>query len=135
MTAIAQPRIVHANEALHICQPLPLTIASTTVLTPADHPIARDTHVPIVAANTDDQGVTTITWPKLMDATKTSPICQNLIKLIQTGLPEEMKDWPKELTSYFPYRRDLMETEGLIRCGGGTFIPADLRQEAINILH
>ena len=70
-----------------------------------------------------------------MDATKASPICQKLVKLIQTGLPEEKKDCPEELTSYVPYRRYLTESEGVIRCGNRTVIPAELRPEALNILH
>ena len=80
---------MNATEALPICQPLTLTIASTTALIPADHPIARETLAPIIAANAADQGVSTITWPKLVITTKASPIWQKLIKLIQTGLPKD----------------------------------------------
>ena len=76
-----------------------------------------------------------ITWPRLLTATKGSPICQRLIKLIRAGLPEDKVAWPEELTPYFPYRRHLMETEGVIRCGDRTVIPPDLRPQALDILH
>ena len=54
---------------------------------------------------------------------------------MHTRLPEDKKDWPEEITSYFPYRRYLRETEGAIKCGNRTVIPANLRQEALNIIH
>ena len=103
--------------------------ASFTALPPAEHPAAWEALTLIVAANA------AITRPRIVDSTKASPICQKLGQLIQTGLPEQKKDWPEELTSYVPYRRYLTESERVIKCGNRTVIPADSRQEALNILH
>ena len=62
-----------------------LTVASLAVLLPADHLAARETLTPINAA---DQGVTAVTKPKFVDATKALPICPTLIKPIRTRLPD-----------------------------------------------
>ena len=61
------------------------TVASLATLLPAEHLAAWEALTPI--ANAAHQGVTAITWPRLVDATMASPNCQNLIKLIRTGLP------------------------------------------------
>ena len=63
--------------------------ASLAALPPAEHLATWEAHTLILAANAADQQVTSITWPRIVDATKASPICQKLIKLIQTKLPEE----------------------------------------------
>ena len=73
--------------------------ASLVALPPAEHPAAWKAFTLIVAANVAHQDLTAITRPRILDATKASPICQKLVKLIQTGLLEEKKDWPEELTS------------------------------------
>ena len=57
------------------------------------------------------------------------------MQLIRAGHPKDKAAWPKELMPYFPYRCQLMETEGAIRCGGRTVIPPDLHPQALNILH
>ena len=50
-------------------------------------------------------------WPRLVDATKASLICQQLIKLTRAGLPEDKTDWPEELTSYFNLCMDFFQVE------------------------
>ena len=103
-----------------------LTVASLAVILPADHLAAWEALTPINAA---DQGVTAITRPKLVDATKAFPICKSLIKPNQTRLPEEKKDWPEQLKPYLSSRRQLTKTEGVIRSGDRTITPANLSQE------
>ena len=65
-------------EALEDGGALTLSIAFLS----AEHLKAGEALTPIVAANAADQGVSAITWPRLLTATKASPICQQLIKLI-----------------------------------------------------
>ena len=109
--------------------------ASLAALPPAEHPTAWKALTIIIAANAADQDLNAITRSRIVDATTASPICRKLVKIIQTGFPEEKKDWPEKLTSYFPNRRYLTEIEGVIGCGNRIVIPADLRQEDLNILH
>ena len=109
-----------------------LTVAFLAALLPADHLADWEALTPI---NAVDQGVTASTRPRLVDATKAFPICQNLIKPIGTRLPEEKKDWPQQLTPYIPSRCNLTETGEVSRSGNRTTIPANLRQEDLHTLH
>ena len=68
-----------------------LTSASFAALLPAEHLVAREACTPKAV----NQGATTITWPKLEEAIKAFPICQQPIKPIRTRLPEELDD-PEE---------------------------------------
>ena len=65
-----------------------LTSASLVALLPAEHLVAKKAFTPKAV----DQGATANTWPRLMDAIKAIPICQQLIKIIRTGIPEELED-------------------------------------------
>ena len=58
--------------------------------------------------------VHTITWPHLQKATAESPIYQNLINMIEQGMPEEKAAWPETLAPYYCYRRQLLVVEGVV---------------------
>ena len=79
--------------------------------------------------------VHTITWPHLQKATAESPIYQNLIKMIEEGMPEEKAAWPETLAPYYCYRRQLLVVEGVVLCGERPLVPPCLRPQVLDILH
>ena len=76
-----------------------------------------------------------ITWHRLQQAVSSSHLCQELLALLRTGLPEDKVDWPPNLVQYFPHRASLITTDGVIMCGERPLIPADLRPEVLEHLH
>ena len=70
-----------------------------------------------------------------MNANKAPPTCQKQVKLIKTGLPEENRDRPEEITNHFPCGRYLTTTERAIKHSKKAAIPANLLPDTQNILH
>ena len=85
--------------------------------------------------STTSAGVRAITWHHLQQATAESPIYQNLIQLIEQGMPEEKTAWPETLTPYFPYRRQLLVVDGVVLCGERPLVPPALRPLVLDVLH
>ena len=67
------------------------------------------------AAAVRDETVQVITWARLQKAVAGSPQCQALLKLLDTGLPEDRASWPETLLPCFLYRNHLIATaDGVI---------------------
>ena len=88
-----------------------------------------------LATSTGQAGPRAITWQRLQQATASSPICQSLTFLIRAGLPPSLQQWPQDLAPYYPYRLNLMVSDGVILYGDRPLIPPDLRQEIMETLH
>ena len=46
-----------------------------------------------------------------------------------------MANWSPDLAQYFPYKANLLATDGVIMCGVRLLIPADLRTKVLEHLH
>ena len=79
--------------------------------------------------------VRALTWPRLKEAVAASPVCQSLLELLDTGLPEDRSDWPELLQPYFPYRHHLVDLDRVILAGERPLIPPSLRPEVLDHLH
>ena len=88
-----------------------------------------------VASLHQQRPVSMVTWSRLQASTAASPLCQKLIKLINSGLPEDKTSWPEELRAYYPFRNHLISTDGVIMCGERPLIPPDLQPEILEHLH
>ena len=86
----------------------------------------------IVAAQTP---IRVLTWERLQEAASSSPIYQHLMKLIVSGLPEDIAEWPDTLRLYHPYRANLLVTDNVILYGDRPLIPLSLRDEVLDHLH
>ena len=86
----------------------------------------------IVAAQTP---IRVITWERLQEAASSSPIYQHLRKLISSGLPEDIAEWPETLRLYHPYRINLLVADDMILYGERPLIPLSLRDEVLDHLH
>ena len=80
-------------------------------------------------------GVRAVTWKVLQEESKKSEICQQLIKMISDGMPEEKESWHRDLWQYYSWRKQLLVMEGVILCGDRPLIPAGLRAQVLDILH
>ena len=96
---------------------------------------ALDCGVVLVHTAAGQAEVRAITWPRLQEAAAASPVYQLLLQLIRAGLPEEKAAWPEALAPYYPYRRHLIETDGVVLCGERPLLPPSLRPQALEILH
>lgn len=67
-------------------------------------------------------------------ATSTDPEMKSLIKMIQEGWPNSIKDC-KEVQSYFTFRDELSVCDGIIMKGTRIVIPKDLRPDILRKLH
>ena len=90
---------------------------------------------PEVASLHQQRPVSVVTWSRLQASTAASPLCQKLIQLLNSGLPEDKASWPEELLAYHPYRKHLISTDGVIMCGERPLIPPDLQPEVLEHLH
>ena len=79
--------------------------------------------------------VRVLTWERLQEAAAHSPLYQELISLIKSGLPEVISDWPGTLHPYFPYRHNLLVMEDVVLYGDRPLIPVSLRPEVMEHLH
>ena len=95
----------------------------------------EEDELPEVASMRQQHPVSVVTWSRLQASTAASPLCQRLIQILNSGLPEEKADWPKELHAYYPFRRHLISTDGVIMCGERPLIPPDLQPEVLEHLH
>ena len=55
---------------------------------------------PEVASLHQQRPVSVVTWSRLQASTAASPLCQKLIQLLNSGLPEDKTGWPVELLAY-----------------------------------
>jgi hypothetical protein len=89
----------------------------------------------VEVAGMRQETVRAVTWPRLQEAVAASPICQELLRLLHAGLPENKADWPATLLPYHPYRSFLIATDGIVMCGERPLVPPDLRLEVMEHLH
>ena len=88
-----------------------------------------------LAAALQQEPVRVVTWARLQKAVSSSPQCQDLLQLLNKGIPEAREDWPENLLPYFPYKQHLIAVDGVILCGERPLIPPDLRLEVVQHLH
>ena len=61
--------------------------------------------------------VRVLTWARLKEATLTSQVCAELMKIIADGPSDDPEAWPESLQAYFPHRHHLTISDGVIMCG------------------
>ena len=91
--------------------------------------------LPMVAGLQQQHPISVVTWSRLQASTAASPLCQKLLQLINSGLPENKASWPSELLTFFPFRGGLISTDGVIMYGERPLIPPDLQPEVLEHLH
>ena len=81
------------------------------------------------------EAVRVVTWARLKEATLTSQVCSELVRMMADGLSDDLEAWPETLRAYFPHRHHLTTSDGVIMCGERPLIPTSLRQEVLEHLH
>ena len=68
-------------------------------------------------------------------STNSNPDFQELLTIIENGMPEERQLMPENLTEFHRLRNDLYAVDGVVIYKGRIIIPPDLREEILESLH
>ena len=76
-----------------------------------------------------------VTWDKVRIVTASDDNMNNLLHLIESGLPESRQEFPEQLCDYFQYREHLHTIDGVIIYKDRVVIPPSLHQDILSALH
>ena len=90
---------------------------------------------PHTAAISSLDTLQTITWDKVRLATSSDDNMNQLVTLIESGMPISREDLPSTLQEYHQYREHLHTVDGVITYRSRIVIPPSLRHDCLTALH
>jgi hypothetical protein len=79
--------------------------------------------------------VSIVTWDRLRAAGQESPLYQDLIAFLRTGVLEDKSAWPENLRPYHAYRHNLQVVDEVVLYADRPLIPVPLRPQILEHLH
>jgi hypothetical protein len=76
-----------------------------------------------------------VTWNRVKLETSSDPIMNQLISILEDGMPEHRHELPPQLREYHQFREDLYTVDGVAMYKDRVVIPPFLRQETLSSLH
>ena len=76
-----------------------------------------------------------VTWDKVRIATASDDNMNQLLHLIESGLPESRQEFPEQLRDYFQFREHLHTIDGIVIYKDRVVVPPSLRQDILSALH
>ena len=76
-------------------------------------------------------GLKSVTWSKIQNATLSDPDMLQLLNLIQDGFPEEISLLPENLRQYHKYRNHLSNIDAVVLFKERVVVPPALRVEVL----
>ena len=76
-----------------------------------------------------------VTWDRVRIATASDDNMNQLLNLVESGLPEIRQEFPEQLRDYFQFRDHLHTVDGVVLYKDRVVIPTSLRLEILNALH
>ena len=101
-------------------------------------PTLSDTEDCLISTATcmlNTMGIQSVTWEKVRRATASDENLNNLIGIIESGIPKHRHDLPTNLQEYHQFRNDLFVVDGVIQYKDRVVIPPSLREEVLSSLH
>ena len=79
--------------------------------------------------------ISAVTWERVRDETRMDIHMIHLINLIQNGFPQDMKDLPPQLQTYWQHRNNLSTIDDVVMYEDRILVPPSLRAEVCTTLH
>ena len=79
--------------------------------------------------------IRSVTWQRVREETASDENMNELLNLIESGLPERRDDMPHPLREYYQHREHLYSVDNVIMYKGRIVIPPKLRQDILAALH
>ena len=76
-----------------------------------------------------------VTWEQVQDRSREDGQLQELLSLLQQGVPEDREMWPPRLKVFYPVRAHLSFQEPVILYKERVVVPLSLRLEVLEVLH
>ena len=76
-----------------------------------------------------------VTWERVRIATSSDETMNELLSMIESGLPENRREFPQPLQEYFQFSQHLSSLDGVILYKDRIVIPPSLRNEVLDSLH
>lgn len=80
-------------------------------------------------------GPRVISWEELDNSSRADNELCELNRLVTAGCPEDKRDWPANISQYFPHRADLSTVGNVVTAEGRVVVPRVLREEVTEVLH
>lgn len=87
------------------------------------------------SSSLDSLAVRAVTWDLVRTATGSDESMNDLLNLIESGLPEFRHEFPPHIREYFQFRDHLYTVDGVVLYKDRVVIPPALRQDVLSALH
>ena len=81
------------------------------------------------------KSIQSVTWDRVKLATNSNTDFQELLALIEDGIPEDKDQMPHNIQEFYKFREDLYSVDGVIVYKSRIVIPPVLRREVVDALH
>ena len=98
------------------------------------NPESTDKELTVSATSTFNT-LQSVTWSRVKNATSSDADMINLLKVIESGFPENRNELATPLREYFQFRDHLYSIDGVILYKDRVVIPPTLRNDILTVLH